>query len=229
MAHKPGVPENARNFVEAALTNVEDAIARGLNNPASSVAALLDQWLLEKAKHTQLAYPIRRPPARRSQIDDAETRLGFPLPSQLKELLLSSDGVDWLVPAGAGLLPRDGYFPPAAALQLAGELAKPLTAFVREARQRARKRGRDTDAVDIGEPGIWSFLKPPTQRIGFDDLDALLALQIPIEATCLLMAPRPMFGLAAGTVLDFEGLRASRYESLASWLAVQIGSSACIS
>jgi hypothetical protein len=228
MAHEPSPSKNVQNFVKAGFAEVEDAVKRGLNKPAISIAALLDQWLLDEAKYTHVAHRIRRPPASCSQIADAEARLGFLLPSQLKDLLLASDGIDWVMPPGAPLLPRVGYFPPASALNLAGNLARPLSSFVQETRRRARQRGTDPDAVDIGEPGIWSFLSPPTQRIQFDDLDALLALQIPTHATCLLMVPRPMPGLAPGTVLDFEGLRATRYESLAHWLSVQIELSTCI-
>jgi hypothetical protein len=209
-------------MVEAAFTRVEGAVARGLQSGNASIGALFELWLVKSAKHSELAHPTRRAPATQQQIEVAEKRIGCSLPVQLKALYQSSDGTDWIIPKGAHLLPRQGYFPPLSELRIAEELSVPFSTILAKTTRKSSGNTASGNSVKVVKPSLWAFLQEPEQTLLPQDLDSFLALQLPTKATCLLMAHMPMFGLAAGAALDFEGGIASRYENLAQWLSVQL-------
>lgn len=143
---------------------------------------------------------------------------GCPVSRAVRELYLASDGVDWIVPPNALILPRQYYFPDCEALCTAGELMPALS-------RRVLKTSKGSlPSVRVVRPAVLSVFAKEEQILRIEDLDPFIALQTPSGTTCLLLVQSPAHDLPVGTVLDFESNLASRYDSLGHWIAAQVES-----
>lgn len=205
--------ENAGNFINSRLRAIDV-------DSGPCVSELFIRWLKECALE-DIAHPVALPPAGEKEIRAAENRLGAKLPSQLIEIYRVSDGVQWIIPLGGELLPMQGQFPPLAEISLAGKMNPPLSDL---AFRYWYKNGRVYDesaSVAVVEPDA-ELADEPELILEFSELDLFLALQAPSEGTCLIMALTDTYGFPVGTVLELESNIATRFKSIAHWLAAEL-------
>lgn len=207
-----------QGVVNDAFARVDAAIDVGRARSSEPIERLLREWIAVESQFPEHVHPKMRPPASARQIKAAESRLGVAFPEQLRELYLASDGVDWIVPPNALILPRQSYFPDCEALCTAGELMPALS-------RRVLKSSKGSQpSVRVVRPAVLSVFAKEEQLLRIEDLDPFIALQTPSGTTCLLLVHSPAHDLPVGTVLDFESNLASRYDSLGHWIAAQVES-----
>jgi hypothetical protein len=207
-----------QGVVNDAFARVDAAIDAGRVRSNEPIERLLREWVAVESQFPEHVHPKLRPPASARQIKAAESRLGVAFPEQLRELYLASDGVEWIVPPNALILPCQYYFPQCEALCTAGELMPALS-------KRALKTPKGSrPSVRVVRPAVLSVFAKEEQLLRIEDLDPFLALQTPSGTSCLLLLQSPAHDLPLGTVLDFESNLASHYDSLGHWIAAQVES-----
>ena len=176
---------------------------------------LLRSWLSAINRYPERWQGRLRDHAPDDQVDSAMLRLSGDLPEDLRALYENCNGV----------APMSTEFPtvllPVRALARAGMHRPPLSAQCR----RLWEHGGPSDKRQPEQVRLVdSDVLPPVSAVevtslGFEQVDSLLALEIPRKGRCVTLVIDDSIGLEPGTVLDFDGLSATRYDSLSRWLA----------
>ena len=176
---------------------------------------LLRSWLSAINRYPERWQGRLRDQAPGDQVAAAMQRLDGALPEDLSAFYAFCNGV----------APMSTEFPtvllPVRALARAGMHRPPLSA---QCRRLAARTKPDATHGDDEVRLLDSRVLPPVSAPGItalslDQVDALLALEIPRQARCVTLVIDGSIGLEPGTVLDFDGLNATRYDSLSRWLA----------
>jgi SMI1 / KNR4 family (SUKH-1) len=205
-----------------AFTTVDDALNAARLDIHSPLSTLIDSWISAMSGGALPLRPVRRPPATATDIQKTELRLGFPLPGQVRELYMSTNGLDWIRTAGQPF-PFGGHFPPLDQMVLAGHLPVSLSRLSLQHWELHRKEAGEPKVVELFTPGsLTHVLGNPESTFSFADLDRFLALQIPPNSRCLLVAHCEGLGVPKDSVIEVENLIATRYESLSHWLSAHV-------
>ena len=121
--------EEMQSIWQRAVASVDDRLAESTTDSSTPPSLLIDRWV---ASHTNSAFPlrpVRRDPASAPEILEAEQRLGFELPHQVRELYGATNGLEWVRHTGS---PMDfgGHFPPLSRLSLGKDLSPPLSSLL---------------------------------------------------------------------------------------------------
>lgn len=217
----PTVSELASIWKKAFAT-VDGALDAARSDVRSPPSTLIDAWIDVMSDPALPWRPMRRPSASCADIQEAEARLGFSLPGQVRELYMATNGLEWIRTAGQPF-PFGGYFPPLDRLVLAGDLPEALSRLSLRHWEQHRKETGEPRVVELFAPGsLTHVLDDPECTFSFEDLDRFLALQIPPHTGCLLIAHRDDLGVPKDAVVEVENLTATHYESLSHWLASRI-------
>jgi hypothetical protein len=217
----PTVSEIA-SIWQKAFATVDGALDAARSDIHSPPSTLIDSWISAMSDPALPLRPIRRPPASCADIQKAESRLGFSLPEQVRELYLSTNGLEWIRTAGHPFS-FGGHFPPLDRLVLAGHFPDALSRLSLQHWEQYRKEVGEPKVVELFAPGsLTHVLGDPETTLSFEDLDLFLSLQIPPDTGCLLIAHRDELGVPKDSVIEVENLTATRYESLSHWLSSHV-------
>jgi hypothetical protein len=224
VTHKSPSSTDFAAIWQKAIATVDDALESSKGQTHAPASTLIDRWI---AKYSNPAFPlrpVRRSPASAVEIQAAESRLGHPLPEQVRELYLATDGLDWVRSTGRDMS-FGGHFPPLRLLGLARDLEVPFsTQLLRHCE--TYDEPDETRHVELFGPAVLAHVvEEPELIFEFEELDAFLALQVASDATCILIAHREGLRVPVGTVLHIENVLATRYSSVSHWLAADVGMS----
>jgi hypothetical protein len=210
------------DLCKKAFATVDGALDAARSDIHAPPSTLIDAWIEAQSNPALPLRPVRRPPAPSAEIQKAESRLGFPLPAQVRELYENTNGLDWVRTEGQPM-PYGGHFPPLDRLVLAGDLPKALSQLSLRHWEQYRKKTGEPKVVGLYPPGtLTHVLGDPEITFSFEDLDRFLSLQIPPDSRCLLIAHRDGLGASKDCVIEVENLIATRYESLSHWLSCHV-------
>ena len=188
---------------------------------------LLRSWLSAINRYPERWQGRLRDQAPGDQVAAAMQRLNGALPEDLSAFYSICNGV----------APMSTEFPtvllPVRALARAGMHRPPLSVQCQRLARQAASLPSSAPGATANPPAtpqegqvqlVDSSVLPPVSAPGvsslnFEQVDALLALEIPRDARCVTLVIEGSSGLEPGTVLDFDGLNATRYDSLSRWLA----------
>jgi len=204
-----------------AITQVDAALNSSLDKVETAPSALIDGWIATQSKPAFPLRPVRRPPATGQDFDATETRLQCSLPSQVRELYESTNGLEWVRSTGRPMN-FGGHFPPLEKLVLARDLLPPLSKRIHK--QWSNNTDREGPAaVEVYGPAVLAHMtEEPLLTLSLDEIDQYLALHHPPDEQCLLIAHRDGLGVPVGTIIEVEGLLGTVYQSLSHWLGAQL-------
>ncbi len=173
---------------------------------------LVREWHARLDKPEVWAGSLRAPDV--GGVAAAEARLGVVLPEQLRHFYEVCDGVEALSPDYPHPVVRIAELVPTA-------FHSPSLSAQCEAQWREwGEQDGDPRALRVFPPGFVAAITDRSEReLPFSFADALLALEAPRAGTCVAMLVAEEAAYPAGTVFQIENLTATRYDTLATWLA----------
>ncbi|MFT3801076.1 MAG: hypothetical protein QM766_07630 [Burkholderiaceae bacterium] len=183
---------------------------------ARPMAELVRAWITAINGYPERWQGRLRLRATDEQVDDLARRLGCRPPRALREFYASCNGVSSM----------SGEFPhlllPAQALVRGHEHRPPLS-------QQCRRRlaaspdpeGETATALRVEPAPLLPTAALARDELSADDIDRLLALEIPRFGCGVTMNVDADEGFARGVVFELDGTRAICHDSLAHWLATQ--------
>lgn len=173
---------------------------------------LVREWHARLDKPAVWAGSLRAPAA--GGVAAAEARLGVVLPEQLRRFYEVCDGVEARSPDYPHPFVR------IAELTTTASYSPSLAAQCESQWREWGEQDGDPRALRVFPPGFVAAIADRSEReLPFSFADALLALEAPREGTCVAMLVAEESLYPAGTVFQIENLTATRYDTLASWLA----------
>lgn len=167
---------------------------RALTKRLSSLPmpALLEEWLSIMGAAADGKAPALRPGVSAADLLSAEIRLGNPLPPELRQFYLHTDGIDWSADENRSSVPR-----------------------VRDIRKHTLVQG-NCEGLAIFPARL--LATDAEQVVPLDTTGDMLELGSGGRTSTLLVT-QSSHGLPLGTILYVEGCEATRHDSLSAWLA----------
>ena len=189
--------------------NAKSKHAKALS--ALPIKQLVPEWVSRVNEPGAYAASLRS--ASPGAVADAENRLGFRFPEELRAFYEVCDGME---------VTDDEHpypFLRASDLRLAGSYSPSLS---EQAEAQWREWGEaegDPRAFRVFPSGCLAAVTDRAEgEMQFARADSLLALYPPEGARCLCIAVADGGGYTSGTVFEIENLTATRYKSLSAWL-----------